>query len=212
MTWIDIQHLYIPGLHSLRQVDDVQEIPVDQIELYLPSSILLRGLPVGCDTRLMRIEYELRQAQADDALQAMRDNFRLRSHVRQAKWRSHQGQHTNTRSQGMIASLNGKIDAAALKYRHARDTLFILASALCEEVPVKEYPILEEKDIAPLVDDSESQNVKDRRKKEKAAKRRTVNGKDDAKKEISWIWKRLGLAAVDGDELLQEGKSVHPFS
>ena len=112
----------------------------------------------------------------------------------------------------MIASLNGKINAAALKYRHARDTLFILARALCEEVPVKEFPILEEKDIAPLVDDSESQNAKDRRKKEKVDKRRTVNGKDDdgaTKKEISWIWKRLGLAAMDGDELLQEGKSLH---
>jgi hypothetical protein len=191
-------------------VDDAQEIPVDQIELYLPSSISLRGLQVQCDIRLLRIEHEMRRAQADDALQAMRDNFRLRSHVQQAKWRSHRGQHSNTRSQGMIAGLNGKINAAALKYRQARATLFILASALGEDVPEKEFPVLEEKDIAPLVDDSESQYAKDRRKKEKVAKRRTVNEKDSdktVKNGISWIWKRLGLAAVDGDELLQEGKS-----
>jgi len=41
LAWIDIQHLYIPGLHSYRQVDDVQEIPIEEVELYLPSSILM---------------------------------------------------------------------------------------------------------------------------------------------------------------------------
>ena len=170
LAWINIQHLYIPGLHSYRQVDDAQEIPIKEVELYLPSSILVWGLNIHCDARLLRIEFELRRAQADDALQEVRNNLRLRSHVKQTKMQSHRGQRTNTRSLGMIARLNDKIDAAALKYRLARNAVFLLAPHLGEDVPVEDFPYLRKKDISPLRDDSESQHAKDRQKKEKVTK------------------------------------------
>jgi hypothetical protein len=207
LAWIDIQHLYIPGLHSYRQVDDAQEISIQEVELYLPSSILVWGLNIHCDVRLLHIEFELCRAQANDALQEVRNNLRLRSHVKQTKMQSHRGQRTNTRSLGMITHLNDKINAAALKYRLARNAVFLLAHHLGEDIPVEDFPYLRKKDISPLWDDSKSQHAKDQQKNKKVTKRRTVNSKDDNNvTAVSWIWKRLGEAAVDGDELLQEGK------
>jgi hypothetical protein len=73
--------------------------------------------------------------------------------------------------------------------------------------PVEDFPYLRKKDISLLWDDSKSQHAKDWQKKEKVTKRWTVNSKgDDNMTAVSWIWKQLGEAAVDGDELLQEGK------
>jgi hypothetical protein len=207
LAWIDIQHLYIPGLHSYCQVDDAQEILIQEVELYLPSSILVWGLNIHCDVRLLRIEFELRRAQADNTLQEVRNNLRLHSHVKQTKMQSHHGQRTNTQSLGMITCLNDKIDAAALKYRLACNAVFLLAHHLGEDVPIEDFPYLRKKDISPLQDDSESQHAKVRQKKKKVTKRRTVNSKGDNNvMAVSWIWKRFGEAAVDGDELLQEGK------
>jgi hypothetical protein len=112
----------------------------------------------------------------------------------------------------MIARLDEKIKAAALKYCLARNAVFFLAQSLGQDVSVTELPYLRKNDITPLWDDSESQYAKDRKKKEKKpTKRLTVNGTNATSKAVSWIWKRLGKAAVQGDESLQEGKrrSVH---
>jgi hypothetical protein len=206
LAWIDIQHLYIPGLHSYHQVDDVQEISIQEVELYLPSSILVWGLNIHCNVRLLRIEFELRQAQADNALQEVHNNLQLHSHMKQTKMQSHHGQCTNTQSLGMITHLNDKINAAALKYHLAHNVVFLLAHHLGKDVPIKDFSYLR-KDISLLRDDSESQHAKDWQKKEKVTKRWTVNSKgDDNVMAVSWIWKWLGEAAVDGDKLLQEGK------
>jgi hypothetical protein len=189
LAWIDIQHLYIPGLHSYRQVDDAQEISIQEVELYLPSSVLVWGLNIHCDVRLLRIKFELRRAQADDALQEVHNNLRLRSHVKQTKMQSHHGQCTNTQSLGMITCLNDKIDAAALKYCLARNAVFLLAHHLGKDIPVEDFPYLRKKDISLLWDDSESQHAKDRQKKKKVTKRWTVNSKgDDNVTAVSWIW------------------------
>jgi hypothetical protein len=161
LAWIDIQHLYIPGLHSYHQVDNAQEIPIEEVKLYLPLSILVWGLNIHCDARLLCIEFELCQAQADDTLQEVHNNLWLHSHVKQTKMRSHHGQCANTWSLGIITCLNDKIDAAALKYQLARNAVFLLAHHLGEDVPIEDFPYLRKKDISPLRDDSESQHAKD---------------------------------------------------
>jgi hypothetical protein len=77
-----MQHLYIPGLHVLHEWDDHHappnqpEEPVSNIKLYLPSAINVTS-KVACDARLQRIECDLHQAQAHDALHELRDNLRL---------------------------------------------------------------------------------------------------------------------------------------
>jgi len=81
-----VQHLYVPGLHVLRDRDDhcspsnQPEEPVSNVKLYLPSGINATT-KVTCDTRLRRIECDLRHAQAHDALHELRGSLRLRSHV-----------------------------------------------------------------------------------------------------------------------------------
>jgi hypothetical protein len=81
-----------------------------------------------------------------------------------------------------------------------------LAPKLGECIAATDFPYLRKQDITPLRDDSQSQYAKDRQKKE-VTKRWTVNAvSNDTVKTVSWIWKRLGEAAVEGDNLLQEGK------
>jgi hypothetical protein len=83
-TWIDIQHLYIPGLHLIHQKQcssDEPDSPASETAIYLPSAVLASGLEVTCDSRLLQIELELQQAQADDSLQELRDALHLRSHA-----------------------------------------------------------------------------------------------------------------------------------
>jgi hypothetical protein len=81
-----VQHLYIPGLHVLREQDGRRAPPnqpeelVSNIRLYLPSAINVTS-KVACNARLCRIECDLHQAQAHDALHELRDNLQLRSHV-----------------------------------------------------------------------------------------------------------------------------------
>jgi hypothetical protein len=73
MSWINIQHLYMPGLHVLCERDDHRlphnqlEEPISDIKLYLPSSVT-SAANIVCDNRLCQLEWELRQAQAQDAL------------------------------------------------------------------------------------------------------------------------------------------------
>ena len=77
-----MQHLYIPGLHVLREGDNhcappnQPEEPVLNIRLYLPSAINVTS-KVACDARLCCIECDLHQAQAHDALHELCNNLRL---------------------------------------------------------------------------------------------------------------------------------------
>jgi hypothetical protein len=62
-SWINVQHLYMPGLHILRTRDDQflqsneQGEEVSNVKLYLPSSIT--SMAVVCDVRLHQIEWDL---------------------------------------------------------------------------------------------------------------------------------------------------------
>jgi hypothetical protein len=101
-SWINVQHLYMPGLHIIRTRDDQslqsdeQEEEVSNIKLYLPSSIT--SMAVVRDVQLHQIEWDLCQAQAHDALHELWDGLRLHSYVYIDKdWFQH-GQCHNTRS------------------------------------------------------------------------------------------------------------------
>jgi hypothetical protein len=208
-SWINVQHLYMPGLHVLHTRDDQslqsneQEEEVAKVKLYLPSSVT--STAVVCDVRLRRIEWDLRQAQAHDALHELRDGLRLRSYVYIDKDRFQRGQRHNTRSRGLINRLEMKVDAAAAKYRVARQSINTLASSLGHVGWEINFPILNDSDIIGLSDMSSPEYYK-----MSHTSRHSQDGVSggsrlsEGHRDVSWIWKHLG-SIENTDEQLQDG-------
>ncbi|KAG1847185.1 hypothetical protein DFJ58DRAFT_717237 [Suillus subalutaceus] len=124
-TWSRIQLLYMP-------CDKVHKI-----NLFLPSS-LPSSFP--CDVHLLRYEWDLHEAQANDALSDLRTVINMTYHLYKYKDAFVQGQCANTRAQGIIHSAESRIDAILVKYTAARDVLVMLASKLDrtkDAVPLK---------------------------------------------------------------------------
>jgi hypothetical protein len=151
-SWIEVQHLYILGLHVLCGRDERSllsnqlELPVSNVKLYLPSTLTLAS-NISCDVRLYQIEWDLHQAQAQDALHERRDGLRLRSYVYMDKDCFQQGQRRNTHSRGLIDHLEVRVDAAAVKYRVARQAISSLAPPLNHVGWERNFPVLQATDI-----------------------------------------------------------------
>ncbi|KAG6835952.1 hypothetical protein H0H93_012949 [Arthromyces matolae] len=187
-AWIDIQHLYIPGLSLVRARDaaksSAEETPFE-IPLYLPSSC---PATAQCDPRLQTMEWDLRVAQAGDSLAQLRDALRLRSYLYMDKDRFQVGQRQNTRARSLIERVDAKKDAAAKKYRTARSALQRLSGPLAKVGLDTTFPDLRDGDIKSLRDRDGFH----------------VGGRpSEGRHEMSWIWKRLGSLEQE-DDLLQD--------
>ncbi|KAF9462998.1 hypothetical protein BDZ94DRAFT_1259836 [Collybia nuda] len=182
-AWISIQHLYVPPLSMIRTQSNREEADdlAEKTPLFLPSSMKPQ---IPCDPRLREIEWTLRKSQANDALDDLREGLRLRAYLYIDKDRFQRGQFHNTRSRGIIHRVQVKIDAAATRYRVARNTLYSLAGVLNIVGWDVEFPPLLDRDIKQLSgDDTES----------------------EGHRYVSWIWTRLGDSSrLDTDEALQD--------
>ncbi|TFK67072.1 hypothetical protein BDN72DRAFT_879900 [Pluteus cervinus] len=106
--WIQAQELYMPTSRPLRR-SLANDMPVQRLPLYLPSSILNRA---ACSESLREIEWQLRFAQAGDALNEARTHLRSRSYLHKFKDSFDRGQRANTRSQGLIDRVQQKYQTA----------------------------------------------------------------------------------------------------
>lgn len=92
-AWIEIQHLYIPSLASIRAAADQEgggkPLAVHDIELYLPSRIHSMVL---CDILLLEHEWELRYAQGHSILNDLRGLLLMESMMLKSKSRHSRGQ------------------------------------------------------------------------------------------------------------------------
>jgi hypothetical protein len=151
--WRAIQAIYLPGADILRTraqrstpVGVVQEQPHTAL-LYLPSAVI--GL-VPCDRTLLDYEWRLRFAQTQDALNELRDNLRVRTHLFKTKRRFSRGVAANTRAQLHLKRQQDKVDSSAKKYSVARNALDAFAKPLHQldweylvrppEAPLEVYP------------------------------------------------------------------------
>ncbi|KAG2145188.1 hypothetical protein DEU56DRAFT_934571 [Suillus clintonianus] len=100
-----------------------EEEAVHNIKLWLPSAVL--RLPMHCDTNLTQIEWQLRVAQAHEALHELHQNLRLKCHLMGFKRDWIMGQHAHTRS-----------------------ALEVLAEALLEVEWMNQFPKLEKEQAA----------------------------------------------------------------
>lgn len=198
-TWIEVQHLYIPPLHVVRSMsqdrlpDEAPEDRVEDILLYLPSAI---PSTIQFDLRLCEIEWSLRHAQANEALDDLCDSLRLRSYLYIDKDRFQRGQYANTRSRSMIHRVEVRVAAAVTKYRTARLALNMLGARLGKVGWALAFPVLKDSDIRGLSDPEGNSSTRQA-------------GPSEGRRTLSWIWTRLGDGTEGNeDEHLHEG-NIH---
>ena len=189
-AWTAIQHLYMPTVSVLRAREDrdacdtTAERPPQDLPLHLPSSLLGSA---SCSLKLQQYEFRLREAQAYEALENVRQHLRMRSHLYKHKDKNVTGQHANTRSRNLINRTQGKVNASAATYTRARNALAKLSGPLGEVGWRGRLLALKAEDIRPLKDGED--------------------GDSEGTRKLSWIWKVVGITEDSNDEDVQEGVS-----
>ena len=190
-NWYQIQLLYMPEAAILRQNESkaekagCPETPAQSLPLYLPSSLNLRA---RCSIKLCDFEFQFRYAQAHDALNELRHHLRLRSHLWKFKTRFQRGQGPSTRSRNLIEQCTHRVNAAAAKYRVARQSLVNLSPRL-EKVGWEVcLQVLNSSDIKAMTEDEKDMDP---------AARRQLQRQSEGRRVVSWIWMTPG---VSGDE------------
>jgi hypothetical protein len=170
----------MPGLALLRRnSESLSEDHPQNIPLWLPSAVSGK---VPCDLHLYSLEWDLRYAQANDALHDLRRNLILRSHLYKYKDRFATGQQANTRANTTITRAQSYITASTARYRVARKALASLAVQLKKDDSWKVTMLdLCDEDIRGMTvaEDTES----------------------EGRRSLSWIWRRDGIASSEGDNM-----------
>ena len=174
--WQETQVLFIPAINTLRieNVDPTTDAAVN-LELLLPSAI---GNRIPWDKQLGEYEWLLREAQAHDSLQKLRDGLRLKDYLLKTKKKSSRGVRENTRSQTQIDNALKKVKTAAIKYRVARMALIALAPILGKDNWCSEFQVLEDNDIRGL----------------------PVEGLGEGTRTLSWIWTSVPISSDEATE------------
>ncbi|KAG1850227.1 hypothetical protein DFJ58DRAFT_716845 [Suillus subalutaceus] len=181
--WSKVQLLYMPVVARLRALDmptsrtHLTEEKAHEIELWLPSKIYRDATdPVHqCDATLSQYEWELRRAQAYDALDDLRRHLRLRAHLYKFKDTHIRGQRANTRASAIIDKVELNVSVAAARYHRAWSALEHLSPALSCTTWKEEFLKLENDDIHGM-----SQGKP---------------GQSSGNCTLSWIWKARGIAS-----------------
>ncbi|KAF6758079.1 hypothetical protein DFP72DRAFT_989163 [Ephemerocybe angulata] len=184
-AWYQILQLYIPATILLRQkATGPKTIAPYDLQLWLPSEI---GTKAPIDTRLIEIEYQLRVAQAQEALTTLRRCLQRRVTVYDLKKRWLRGQAPNTKALNLLAQIEGQISTAKGEYRQARLSLLTLGAMLGKVGLEEFYRPLEDSDIramsAPDVNERAEETMTAKQKEK--AKRRT----HETQRTVSWIWR-----------------------
>jgi len=189
-TWKRIQTLYTPAVQLIEsRVESPSRSAPDMInpedsQLWLPSALCSK--PIPCNARLLATEWELRHAQAGDALEEIRQSLRLRDYMYTFKKDWIRGQSANTRAQNALSRVEARATAAADKYRAAHTALSSLANVLGKVAWDHKYKVLERKD------DIRGMSVPKR-------------GESEGRRQLSWIWLVEGVGD-DEDEVVQDSK------
>ncbi|KAF6755728.1 hypothetical protein DFP72DRAFT_990059 [Ephemerocybe angulata] len=130
-SWYEILQLYIPSSVILRKQQSAQvSVQPYNLPLWLPSEIGSRAI---CDRRLIEIEYDLRIAQAQEALTNVKRHLQ-----RRARWL--RGQGANTRALSLLGSIEDRISTARDEYRQSRLAIISLEKVLGHSGGERCYP------------------------------------------------------------------------
>jgi hypothetical protein len=187
-AWYSVQQLYMPAASTARarmeqRAPEGAALPQPYaMPLLLPSAL---HVDAPCDARLQEYEYQLRIAQANDALDEIRDCLRLRSHLFYFKDHFVRGIRYNTKSRDVINKLEARITATATRYTTARHALLELTKRQRKSfAALNKFKVLAKEDIRGM-----------------AAK---ALGDSEGNRTLSWIWTVHGIAAKSGSVELHD--------
>ncbi|KAF6741966.1 hypothetical protein DFP72DRAFT_994725 [Ephemerocybe angulata] len=196
-AWYQALQLYIPSTLLLRQnATGSKTIPPYDLPLWLPSQI---GKQVPVDRRLTEIEFQLRSAQAQEALTTLRRSLQRRITVHDLKKRWLRGQGANTKALNLLATIEAQIAAARDEYRQARVALLALGKMLGKSGLESFYLPLEDSDIRAMV----------RPDLDEPEGNRDVNNNTGATRHVSsWIWRHASVSEDNHTEYEAEAIKV----
>ncbi|KAJ7030293.1 hypothetical protein C8F04DRAFT_961776 [Mycena alexandri] len=127
-----LQQTYMPHVRrhltrSQRVEWDTERQEPEAIRLFMPSDLSTKDArEKACARGLDGVEARLRDGEAEEALDTVRDGLRTRTATTRFKVRNWSGQRALTRGQGILRLVNLKIHGGKLRYRYARQALLKL--------------------------------------------------------------------------------------
>ncbi|KAJ7251255.1 hypothetical protein C8J57DRAFT_1078120 [Mycena rebaudengoi] len=184
----DLQLSFCPEVARLRAAEDQARaraavlqptagVEVYEMELWLPSK-MSRTPGVERNRSLAAYEFDLRKGQAHEALEDLRKNLLVRTHMYKSKDKYVRGVAANSRSNDKIKVVDERIRRLADQYRAARSALESL-SVVVEDVDWKT--------------ELKSLSVEDKKKRGPEAEAR----RKEAAKPMSWIWVTQARSSVE---------------
>lgn len=191
--WCNIQLLYMPAVGRLRAVEianvqSLREEKAHEVKLWFPSKVKETTEP--CEESLCAYEWELRRAQAHEALDELRRQLRLRTHLYKFKDTHIRGQRANTRASAVLNKVEQTIKTAVARYRRAWSAVKTLSMVLGKPNWEIELPELRPADVRGMTEGEA--------------------GQSEGTRTLSWIWKTHGVAGVgeDSEAVLSEGLRI----
>jgi hypothetical protein len=182
-----IQAAYMPEAicHVAAQptTNESESLP-ENVPLFLPSQLpptIRASRPL-----VVKMEQELRYAQATDAIVELRQSLTVCAHLTKYKTDQVRGQHANTRARTLLNKAEARTEGIAARYRVARASYLILAGAGEWESVLKP---LHQHDIRTLT------------MQEHATDQSGSNGLGEGHRTLSWIWITAGTADLDSTEM-----------
>ncbi|KAJ7078694.1 hypothetical protein B0H15DRAFT_924757 [Mycena belliarum] len=188
----DLQRVYMPSLRGFlsdweRQMLDGNGEQLPEItRLFMPSEIgddtnRRRACTVG----LPEIESRMREGEAGEALEMVRQGLRARTLTNRFRIKNYTGQGALTRGQGILRQINIKVHLAKLQYRYSRAALLVLRGHGVWEQKLK---VLREEDRPAGVAVAEGLAA------------------GEGSHTLSWIWYTVGAGSDSDDPKLHEAK------
>ena len=189
-------------------INVIQDTP-----LLLPSSLPPEHL-LDCSRRLVKMEAELRIGQCRDSLTQLRINLTAQARLLKHKYVNVRHQIPNTRSGRLLIRVNGKIEACAIKYRHAFETLQVLDPSNSFGWR-SEFLELKPQDVRGMAQ-PELPSAPTQERAEELFARTLLNGRavPEGNRTVSWIWRgslQDDSGNSDGEAEYGEGLSLYLY-
>lgn len=212
----EIQQIYMPSFdpnNSPNVLSPSADVDVEDCKLYMPSDLSVADQGKYCPGGLVEMEDHLRFAEASDALEGLRRQLRTRSFTNHFKVANITGQISNTRARATQHSIDNKVRAAELQYRHSRDALLklrghgtweqilrVLEPSDVRALNEREMTAQEKEDIRRVQEKAGTTSVGDASTERVVA---TVAAVGEGLRRPSWIWSSGNLMEGADDPITQ---------
>ncbi|KAJ7491600.1 hypothetical protein B0H11DRAFT_2228769 [Mycena galericulata] len=208
---MDTQTKFFPIVTKLREAEErtrkrgakagvVPGIKVEEMALWLPSAMWKGNRPREdvCRAEVLQHEYRMRVGQANEALDEIRRQLLVRTHLYRQKDDQAPSVRTSMRSLAKIKAVDDRIRRCAAQYRVAYAALEVLGPAVNSDGwKVSLQPLLVE-DVRgrprKTIGDEERQRARGKLPKRKRQKKKTKE------RPMSWIWVVQGKELVEGED------------